>query len=172
MAKPASRSRTPAPDKKALKVRAVQQAKWARAMAVLCYALSVVPRRRQREQPRAPTEQGTAAAAAADGGTTDTPMHSDAKSGKGATGGVNYNNKSIQGKTKATGGSAEIVDRERHVAPDCPDRPVRDRAGEGWYEWSRHEARWKEDTDKDPKRPTKRGRRIRAGEETVRRMEE
>ena len=99
-------------------------------------------------------------------------MHGDAKSGKGATGGVNYNNKSIQGKTKATSGSAETVDRERHVAPDCPDRPVRDRAGEGWYEWSRHEARWKEDTDKDPKRPTKRGRRIRASEETVRRMEE
>ena len=56
--------------------------------------------------------------------------------------------------------------------PDCPDRPVRDRVGEGWYEWSRHETRWKEDTDKDPKRPTKRGRRIRAGEEVVRRMDE
>ena len=99
-------------------------------------------------------------------------MHGDAQSRKGATGGVNCNNKSTQGKAKITDRAEEVADRERRVAPDCPDRPVRDRVGEGWYEWSRHEARWKEDTDKDPKRPTKRGRRIRASEETVRRMEE
>ena len=108
-----------------------------------------------------------------DGGSSDTlNAEHDARLHKGATGGVYYdNNKSIR-DNKAADGRDDVAGRERHVAPDCPDRPVRDRVGEGWYEWSRHEARWKEDTDKDPKRPTKRGSRIRAGEEVVRRMDE
>ena len=142
-------------------------------MAVLCYALSAASRRRQRTQQREPRAGDAGAAADIDGGSSDTlNADHDARLHKGATGGVYYdNNRSIR-DNKAADGRDDVAGRERHVAPDCPDRPVRDRVGEGWYEWSRHETRWKEDTDKDPKRPTKRGRRIRAGEEVVRRMEE